>query len=229
MTRESQTRSKDDLRQLYSREMAHRLKNLLARVTGLVVATLRNAPSTETAADKVRDRLHAMGRVYDILGACAWRAVPLGDLVARELNQYGQHRLRLEGTQILLTPEAGLATAMIVHELGTNARQHGALATEHGTVKVGWSDDAGTLVIDWRERGTRINDAAPKKGFGISLIEGLVRHELEGTSTFTFAPDGARCRIAIAGRHMLSDDTTEAEAEAEIDRARHASAGLHRA
>ncbi len=52
----------------------------------------------------------------------------------------GENRFRIEGPDLRLSPNAALAIAMALHELGTNAAKYGALSKETGQVAVVWRD-----------------------------------------------------------------------------------------
>ena len=58
-------------------------------------------------------------------------------------------------------------------------------------------DDAAGLVLDWSERDGPPIERQPEPGLGVSLVKGLVEHELRGTVNFEFPVDGFRGQIVI--------------------------------
>jgi two-component sensor histidine kinase len=97
--------------------------------------------------------------------------------------------------------EFSTRTAMVIHELVTNAAKHGALSSPNGRVSVSWDrtgEDAAVLVtMTWREIGGPAIAAPVPSGYGLSLIRDLIPHELGGTVDLTFQSDGACCKIEI--------------------------------
>jgi two-component sensor histidine kinase len=89
----------------------------------------------------------------------------------------------------------------VLHELVTNAAKYGALSTPHGRVEVNWncgsSEHAANLSIVWREIGGPAITTSPECGYGVSLIRGLIPHELGGSVDLVFASYGICCRIEI--------------------------------
>jgi two-component sensor histidine kinase len=68
-----------------------------------------------------------------------------------------------------------------------------------GRVEVDWrarQEPAGRrLVLQWVECGGPAVGAPSRRGFGRSLIERSIAHELGGEARLEFAPAGVRCRI----------------------------------
>lgn len=89
--------------------------------------------------------------------------------------------------------------AMTIHELTTNAAKHGALRTDNGRIEIRWRTDRRNdrtyLTFEWRERGVRIDELAPTRGFGTKVIEQSFPHMLGGTTELIFNPDGVACRL----------------------------------
>jgi two-component system, chemotaxis family, CheB/CheR fusion protein len=89
--------------------------------------------------------------------------------------------------------------AMTIHELTTNAAKYGALRSDNGRIEIRWRtdrrNDRDYLTFEWRERGVRIEELVPARGFGSSVIERSFPYMLGGTAELTFRPDGAACRL----------------------------------
>jgi two-component sensor histidine kinase len=102
----------------------------------------------------------------------------------------------------MLGAPAAQALAMVLHELTTNAVKFGALAGDHGLLRLRWSRDAaGGLDLLWQEQGALAavgeEPAGNTRGFGLSLIESAVRRQLCGSLETHRRPSGLEVRIRI--------------------------------
>ena len=85
-------------------------------------------------------------------------------------------RVAAEGPAVMLEPRLAVQVALVLHELVSNARRHGALARPGGRVAVDWHVEAGP---DGRRLPARLARAGrpplprprPAPGFGFALIE----------------------------------------------------------
>jgi two-component sensor histidine kinase len=146
-------------------------------------------------------RVHALTKAYELLSGRSWEDVPLSDIVREELKPFiNDDRLNvtLNGPDIALDARGALAVGMAVHELTTNAVKYGALSVPEGDVAVTWSievlDEENTFSLDWRERnGPPVS--APKRGFGLTLIERGLSHDLAGRAHVEFLPEGVHATL----------------------------------
>ena len=83
---------------------------------------------------------------------------------------------------------------MALHELATNAVKYGALSVPCGRIHLEWSiagESAKPLFhMNWTERdGPSV--AKPKRtGFGHTVVEAMIRHDLKGEAYLHFHPTG---------------------------------------
>jgi len=183
-------------------ELDHRVKNILAVVSSIVSQTLRSAPSPAAFVESIEGRIKALTQSHSLLTQDGGSKAALATLLHTELAPYqdSSNRVTCGGPDIVLTPRAGLALAMAIHELTTNAAKYGALSVATGRVSVAWSVDTAepaNLRLDWIEsEGPRV--APPNRsGFGGMLIERSLVFELDGQVERTFAPQGMRCVIQL--------------------------------
>jgi two-component system CheB/CheR fusion protein len=91
--------------------------------------------------------------------------------------------LLITGPDVALTPKAGLALAMAVHELASNAAKYGALPAVSGRLEVRWTIAGAAaneiLVLTWAESGGPAVHAPTRRGFGTTLIERALTHEFD--------------------------------------------------
>ena len=99
-----------------------------------------------------------------------------------------------------MPPQAALQLTLILHELATNAKQHGALSRAQGSVRLSWEIEAGEpghVVLNWEESGGPSVDPPSQRGFGRQLIERTGRLPYI-TCRLDFPPSGVRCSVRVA-------------------------------
>jgi len=189
-------------------ELDHRVKNILAIVSSVVIQTLKNAGSPEDFAASMEGRIKALSRAHSALTQAGVDQARLDTLVTTELAPYERAgaRMTLSGPDVALTPRASLALAMAIHELTTNAVKYGSLSSHEGFLSVTWEGIGGaagpTLRISWVESGGPTIKPPSTRGFGTTLIERSLAYELDATVTQSFEPSGLRCAIELP----LTDD-----------------------
>ena len=89
--------------------------------------------------------------------------------------------------------------ALVLHELGTNARKHGALSVPEGRLSARWAlrlNGASEFRLDWVETAGPKVPPPSERGFGTTLIEQSVL-SCGGQITVDYADQGMRCRITL--------------------------------
>lgn len=190
-------------------ELDHRVKNVLATVSAVASRTQETSRSMADFVTALDGRIKSMATTHELLSYRRWHGIPLAELVQRELAPYAtDSNTQVEGPDVILSAEAGLAIAMVLHELATNAAKFGALSATGGRVCVRWSHKRnghahGLLAIHWEEcRGPNVVPQT-RSGYGTSVIRDLIPYELGGTVDLAHAPRGVRCRLEIPA-HWLS-------------------------
>jgi two-component system CheB/CheR fusion protein len=195
------------LRQTLINELSHRVKNMLAMVQSIGSQTLRQSASLEEFKLAFQGRLQSLARVHDLLVRENWSGADLDLLVRRTMEPHGmQDRIHIGGPSLTVTPEAGVAMAMVLNELATNAVKYGALSNEGGQLEVTWQLDKrldGQWVqLRWRESGGPPVTPPSRRGFGSNLIARSIEHQLGGTVSKDFQTNGLRCEIAFPLREL---------------------------
>jgi two-component sensor histidine kinase len=156
-------------------------------------------------------RIQSMANAHRLLSRSRWQGVSLAELVRKELAPCsGKGCARVEGPEVLLSPEATQSLAIVLHELVTNASKYGALATKHGRISVRWEWQRNgrpgpRLLLEWIENcGTTIIPSS-QAGYGIDAIRNLIPYELGGVVDLAFAAAGVRCRIELPSSCVSSD------------------------
>ena len=199
-----QSRAEERHAKAMAREVSHRLKNVFAVIGGIVNITGRSMDS-RPVADKINDRVQALGRSYEpTLDDAALGTIHVGQAIRAVLEPYDPEgdRFVFEGNGVRTEPNAISAIGLTLHELATNAVKYGALSNEDGTVTVSWhhNEDAlgrSALDIAWRERGgPQVTQPKELRGTGFEIAETLLSHS-RGVLDTTWHPDGLEARIQV--------------------------------
>ena len=174
--------------ELLSQEMAHRLKNTLAMVQAIATQTLRPVEDRRYV-EAFEKRLLTLSSAHDILFRQNWQTAPVGEVVASVVDKIGlTERVDVSGPAVAMGPRGTLSTALILHELLTNAVKYGALSVPAGRVTIAWRTDEDTFNLTWQETDGPAVTAPASKGFGSRLIRmGLIG---AGGVEVTYAPTG---------------------------------------
>lgn len=187
-------------------ELNHRVRNILSLVRALVRQSEGGATDVHQFAAIVSGRIDALARAHDQITAENWGPAPLRLLLGAEIAAYlsdRSERVTLTGPEVLLSPQAFSVFALVVHELVTNSAKYGGLSDSGGRIAVDWSfDSAGRLVILWQEHGGPPVQAPSRRGFGTTVIERSVPHDLQGEAEVTYALAGLRARFVLPESHV---------------------------
>ena len=191
------------------------LRHGLRDTVAMLRAVMRQ--SAETASDLEDYVIHLDGRLGALLRARtvldAFGGASLHTLVSDALHL---HLVRegegaaIAGPRVVLQPKAAQVFALAVHELASNAIEHGDLAEGRGRVDVAWAvatgaearpasqgdaSDAPTLRLVWKETGG--SDVSPpgRTGFGTAVLQQTLAYELGAETSLAYEPNGLRCTI----------------------------------
>jgi CheY-like chemotaxis protein len=159
-------------------------------------------------------RVQALARAHDQITRHQWGPGALSDLITAEAEAYlssKAERVRLNGAPTALAPDAFSILSLVIHELMTNSAKYGALCDQRGHVAIDWTRDAkGDLIIDWRERDGPPVKPPTRRGFGSTIIEHSIPHDLNGEVALDYRPEGFQARIRIPGRYVSTETVTTA-------------------
>jgi two-component sensor histidine kinase len=88
-----------------------------------------------------------------------------------------------------------------VHELCSNAVEHGAFGLSEGAVDVAWgvtresAHAADALMLVWKEREGSLVTPPTRRGFGMQVLTEMLSYELGGAVALAFEADGLRCTL----------------------------------
>ena len=181
-----------------SSELNHRLKNALAAVQSIANHTLRKASDPALFAKTFQDRLHAFSRTHSLLARHHWSSASLAEVLDELVKMDDGKDIVFTGPNAQLATQTVLTLSLILHELATNARTHGALSSASGRLTVTWSvlEPAPELQLTWRESGGPPVKPPAERGFGMMLIERSLSG-VGGSARVQFDPGGLVCLLQI--------------------------------
>jgi PAS domain S-box-containing protein len=178
----TQRKQAEEMKRLLLDELNHRVKNTLATVQSIASQTLRKSKSPAEFVASFLGRLQSLANAHTLLTQSNWQGAELAALIRSQIivDSANEDRIRCSGPEVVLPPQLALHLALVLHELGTNARKHGALSSARGQVTASWSvtsTPVPSLQLEWRETGGPpvYVDAPLQTGFGTQLIERSIR------------------------------------------------------
>ena len=204
---------------LMMQELDHRVKNNLAAVLSIAEHTRAHSDSLEAFAKAFEGRIKALARTHSALALTKWQGLELSELVRLTLEPYrtgeGGRLIVIDGPSMMLPARAAQPLCMALHELATNAVKYGSLSAAGGRVRISWRPLApGGFELSWIEAGGPTVAPPSRKGFGTSLVQGVIEYELGGRLQMEFAPAGLQCRIKLPALNHAESATSVVAAPA---------------
>lgn len=192
--------------QLLVAELSHRVKNTLATVMSIARRTARTVETVEEYERILMSRLRAVADAHSLVFEANWSDTGLAQVVDRTLRPFRrENRVTVTvGPEVRLDPKAALTMSLVLHELATNAVKHGALSDDGGRVDLAWTiedaDGQAMVHVSWIESGGPLVDEPQRAGFGTTLLERSLSHDLDGEARMEFAPAGFVCDLRFPSR-----------------------------
>jgi two-component sensor histidine kinase len=164
-------------------ELRHRLRNVAALLRTVIRRSAQTPRDLESVVAHIEDRLDVIVRTHAKLDE--HEAVDLHGLVAEEMLHYGEsegERLRIDGPPIDLRRHPALVMALAIHELTSNAIEHGPFGAGAGRIEVSWEIRPGEeprFRFVWTEQGAPLPPPSRHVGFGTEVLTGMVRYDLD--------------------------------------------------
>lgn len=203
----TERRRAEEARDLVTRELGHRIKNIFAVVGSLITLSARNEPALKPYAQALRSRVDSLATAQNYVrphspeSRAALGQQTLQGLVRLLMEPYAaedETRVSIEGEDSPIGPDAAVALALILHELATNAVKYGALSAPYGRIAVAGDSDGDDYVLTWREiGGPRIAETPTREGFGTLMATRAARGQLSGRLIPEWHPEGLRVRLVL--------------------------------
>ena len=177
-------------------EVDHRTLNALSLVQSIV--GLSRAEDVQGLSKSINSRIEALGLTHRLLAESRWRSVRLTDLIEAQLASHDfADRVVFQGPSAELLPQVVQPLGLVIHELISNAKTHGALTQDTGVINLTFSIDDGALVIHWCEPVKA--DLMPRlvEGFGLQIVRTVVEHQLGGRQNVEVVNDELNATIII--------------------------------
>ena len=203
---ERERRVAQERQEILIAELNHRVRNILGLIRGLVSQSRGHAATVDEFAEMVGGRIQALARAHDQITTDRWQAAPLAELIRAEAEAYlagRTDRLGLSGPPALLEPAAYTTMALVIHEMMTNAAKYGALCDRSGRVVVRWDFTAeGDLEIHWIEEGGPPVRPPQRQGFGTTIVERALPHDLKGEAELHYRLSGVEARFVLPENYV---------------------------
>jgi PAS domain S-box-containing protein len=198
----------EELQNLLFEELNHRVKNTLATIQAIAGQSLRRAPNPAAFVSSFNGRVQALARAHDLLVQGRMQGASMADVVREQVMPNEDPRILIGGPQVALDARASVQLALVLHELATNARKHGALSVPSGRLSIKWHTETRErcdLVVDWEETGVGRVTAPSSQGFGSQLIERTLETN-GGNASIRFHADGISCSIRLPLPELAARD-----------------------
>ena len=189
-------------RDLLSKELAHRIKNIFAVVIGLAMLKARAAPENMAFAEELTAALRSLASAHEFVRVTGAPVEEnLHALLAALFSPYcdasGTSRVRVDGADCAIAARAATPLALVFHELATNSAKYGALSQAGGHVDMTIDESSEAFAIKWCEKGGPPVEDTGKRGFGSRLVEMAVKGQLQGKWDRYFEPDGLVVELVV--------------------------------
>jgi PAS domain S-box-containing protein len=194
----------DRRQELMIRELRHRSGNLFAQLLAMFSQTAKTSKNIPELAIKYQARVLALASAHRLITEGGWKSASLSELLNTLLNAY-LDRVSLNGASVFLEPDVTFGLSTAVHELATNACEHGSLSGRGGRVDVTWvatrTAFGPTLTLDWKERQGPAPRRSRRAGLGSKLINLSIERQLNGKVEQNFGPEGLDVRLIVPITH----------------------------
>jgi PAS domain S-box-containing protein len=191
----------EKLQQVLTDELSHRVKNTLATVQAIANQSLVRAKSPTDFVSSFTGRLQALAKAHALLTRSSMQGADVMELANEQvlIGAPNDNRISCSGPLLVLDAQAAMHLALVLHELATNARKHGALSVPYGRLSVTWqmrTNGGCSLLLSWKESNGPKVSAPSAHGFGRALIEQTVRAH-GGEASIEYRTDGLTCEIKL--------------------------------
>ena len=187
-------------------ELNHRVRNILNLIRGVISQSRDATYTVDQFTDVVGGRIQALARAHDLVTAERWGPASFRSLVDAEVGAYvtgDTRRVAFIGPDALISPEAFTTITLVIHEMITNSAKYGALTDPRGRVEIATRfNRTGGYLIAWTERDGPPVKPPSRRGFGSTVIERSIVHDLKGEAELEYRFEGVRARFMIPSTYV---------------------------
>jgi PAS domain S-box-containing protein len=197
--RRARAEARADMRDTVSREMRHRIKNLLAIVTSIGRLTARQRPKTEDFIGLFERRIGGLAAAQHLLVEHEDHRASLRALVAALIGDKDcDERIAAgEVPNVTVDDRAAQTVALVIGELLTNAHKYGALSRPGGQVYFTTVRDEDRIRFVWEEDCGEPVARPSKAGSGTLLMERISHGQIEPVE-LDWQERGVKATFAVA-------------------------------
>ncbi|MCW1432239.1 PAS domain-containing protein [Novosphingobium sp. JCM 18896] len=185
-----------DQKDLLSRELGHRIKNIFMVVASLVRLSAREEADLKPFGEKMSAQIAALGRAYDYMrpqeGVTQFSLQGMLNELFAAYTREGDVRIRIRGDDLSLPERYMTPLALTFHELATNAVKYGALSDNAGHVDLEITRRHDEVELAWAEIGGPRYEPSERRGFGSTLVETSIKRQLRGDFVQHWLPSGLK-------------------------------------
>lgn len=206
----TEQRQNQELKNILSREINHRSRNLLAVVQSLLRQSEKEIPPDVFVA-RALDRIQGLSLTHELIVRSDWKGISVGELVEVHVQHLGPRlssRIKASGPKLRLSPAGTQAMGLALHELCANSRDYGALASE-GTINVRWdgSMDAPTFSFFWTEQnGATSLGPGTRARLSWRILERMVPATMQGSAELSLGEKGMIWTVFTQARSAFASD-----------------------
>ena len=201
-----------DLLEIVSRELSHRIKNVISVVQILVSTALRDHPQCGPLSESLQARIVALGRAQDLVrpriagGEVLTQQTKLQELIMKLTRPYLQGNgsaIYVGGDDLEIHERAATPLALFVHEMALNSVRFGALSVPEGVLRI----DVGVgnaVTVDWTESGGPQIDTPPEPSFGLNMASTSIERYLGGSLLMDWRTEGLRASVQVPLENMTT-------------------------
>jgi two-component sensor histidine kinase/CheY-like chemotaxis protein len=154
--------------------------------------------SLESYSKVLESRIMALAVAHEIGAGSAHAAVSVRHIINLELRPYDTgSRFVVSGADFEILAEVAPIFALVIHELMTNSVKYGALSVGAGRVDVEIAVTANGASLRWLESGGPTVVEPERFGFGTTLIQQAIPHEMNGRSSIEFLSGGVIAQLFL--------------------------------
>ncbi|WFL78426.1 PAS domain-containing protein [Altererythrobacter arenosus] len=190
-----------DTRELVAKELAHRIKNIFAVISGLITLRTRGHAELEAFGQEINATIRTLGRAQEFVRPLDKDgSEELSELLELLMSPYQDGaggRVTIIGDAVPICQKVATPIALVFHEFATNATKYGALSTDKGSVSIEIEQDGEEVAIRWHERGGPRVSSPEQFGFGTRLADTAIRNQLGGKIERDWQADGLIVEITV--------------------------------
>lgn len=198
----------DRHKDLLAAELAHRIKNSLSVISGLLTLESRRGLSPcRERYQAMQTRLAAVASLYDLIARSnAFGPVDMrtyltgiaGGLRASLLDREGTIEIAVDAEPLTINGDHAVSVGLLVNELVTNAIKH-AFPLGRGRIVLGFHRREGELTLSVQDDGVGLDAVAgqsPEAGLGMRFVDAFVQ-QIGGRLLRDSAPTGTTVTVRL--------------------------------